>query len=98
MYALTNCVKQVAHADACGGQNAVKYGFLGENVVSQLADFFREEPLAVVAETLDFFLNECTVDEAPTVEEVAVWEGIFMQRGGKFVNLAVCCRDWLAQA
>lgn len=65
--------------------------------MSELDDFFREESLGAVAETLDFFLNESTADEAPSREEVLRWQVILVQRGGKFVNLAACCCDWLEQ-
>ena len=40
-------------------------------IVSELIDLIQTEPAGVVAETLDFLLHECSLDEAPSAEEVA---------------------------
>lgn len=55
------------------------------------------EPSAVVAETLDFLLYECSLDEAPSPEEVRRWQEILLARGGKFVRLAQICETWLEE-
>lgn len=48
-----------------------------------------------VAETLQFMLEECALDEAPDRETVAQWRDILQQRGGKFERLAQICQTWL---
>ena len=49
------------------------------------------------AETLDFWLNESSLDEAPSAEEVAQWQAVLDERGGRFVRLAMMCADWLEE-
>ncbi len=65
--------------------------------MTELDEFFRHEPAGAAAETLDFWLNECSRDEAPSAAEVARWQAIFAERGGKFARLADWCADWLAE-
>lgn len=65
--------------------------------MSGLDEFFRTESPAAAAETLDFWLNECSRDEAPSAEEVAQWQAIFRARGGKFARLADWCGEWLEE-
>ena len=63
----------------------------------ELLDFFRTETVGAAAETLDFWLNECSLDEAPSAEEVAQWQAVLDERGGRFVRLAMMCADWLEE-
>ncbi|WP_373741686.1 dioxygenase [Neisseria sp.] len=65
--------------------------------MSELLDLIRTESAGVVAETLDFWLYECSIDEAPTAVEVEHWRDILQERGGKFVRLAEVCRTWLEE-
>ncbi|EGV38365.1 hypothetical protein [Neisseria weaveri] len=65
--------------------------------MSELLEFFQTENAGDVAETLDFWLYECSIDEAPDADEVAVWCEILEKRGGKFVKLADMCRQWLKE-
>lgn len=60
-------------------------------------DLIRTESAAVVAETLDFLLYECSLDEAPSRDDVERWCGILQARGGKFERLAQTCRVWLEE-
>ena len=64
-------------------------------IVSELIDLIQTEPAGVVAETLDFLLHECSLDEAPSAEEVAQWRDLLTARGGKFLKLADACQAWL---
>ena len=63
--------------------------------MSELTDLIRTESAAVVAETLDFLLYECSIDEAPHAEEVAQWRDVLQARGGKFGRLAQLCQSRL---
>ncbi len=65
--------------------------------MSELLEFFRTETVGAAAETLDFWLNECSLDEAPSAEEVAQWQAVLDARGGRFTRLAAMCSDWLAE-
>ena len=65
--------------------------------MSELLDLIQTESAGIVAETLDFWLNECSLDEAPTAEEVTRWRNILTQRGGKFSRLATLCQTWLIE-
>ncbi|ENV5461128.1 ring hydroxylating dioxygenase [Neisseria gonorrhoeae] len=49
----------------------------------------------VIEETLDFLLYECSIDDAPSAEEVAQWRDILAARGGKFLRLSKICQTWL---
>lgn len=66
-------------------------------LMSELLDFFRTENVGMVAETLDFWLNECSLGEAPTTQEVAQWQSVFAARGGRFGRLAEQCEQWLVE-
>ena len=63
--------------------------------MSELLEFFRTETVGAAAETLDFWLNECSLDEAPTIEEVKLWRDELDKRGGKFIRLSTICQKWL---
>ena len=45
--------------------------------------------------TLDFWLYECSMDEAPSAAEVTQWRDILNARGGRFSRLAALCQTWL---
>ncbi|NUE65802.1 MULTISPECIES: dioxygenase [Snodgrassella] len=47
------------------------------------------------AEVLDFWLNECSLDQAPDTQTVQQWQQLFQQRGSKFIRLASLCQQWL---
>ena len=66
-------------------------------IVSELIDLIQTEPAGVVAETLDVLLHECSLDEAPSAEEVAQWRDLLTERGGKFLKIADTCQAWLNQ-
>ena len=66
-------------------------------IVSELIDLIQTEPAGVEAETLDFLLHECSLDEAPSAEEVAQWRDLLTERGGKFLKIADTCQAWLNQ-
>ncbi|MCP1660826.1 dioxygenase [Neisseria perflava] len=63
--------------------------------MTELFDLIQTESVGVVEETLDFWLYECSLDEAPGRDEVAQWCDMLQQRGGKFVRLAGICQTWL---
>ncbi|WP_416192665.1 dioxygenase [Neisseria sp. CCUG12390] len=60
-----------------------------------LIDLIQTESVGTVEETLDFLLYECSMDDAPSREEVAQWRDLLNTRGGKFVRLAKICQTWL---
>lgn len=62
--------------------------------MTEIINLIRTESVGTIEETLDFWLYECSLDEAPTHEEVALWEEELKQRGGKFLRLAQICRTW----
>lgn len=53
-----------------------------------------QESYGDIQETLAFFLEECSLDEAPTTQEVQQWQLILAQRGGKFEKLAALCQQY----
>lgn len=63
--------------------------------MSELIDLIQTETVGTVEETLDFWLYECSVEDAPDREEVAYWRDLLNTRGGKFVRLAQICQTWL---
>lgn len=65
--------------------------------MSELLDLIRTESVGTVAETLDFCLYECSLDEAPAHAEVAQWRDELYARGGKFLRLANICQTWLEE-
>lgn len=63
----------------------------------ELIDLIQTESVGLVDETLNFFLDECSISEAPSRDEVAQWQSLLQARGGKFQRLAQRCQDWLAE-
>lgn len=70
---------------------------LFSQTMSPLLELMSTEAPATVAETLDFFLYECSLDEAPSIQEVEAWHDILHKRGGKFTRLAAQCQTWLEE-
>lgn len=62
---------------------------------SELNAMMQHDAYADVQETLLFLLEECSLDEAPSLAEVAQWQAIFNQRGGKFQKLAHLCEQFI---
>lgn len=51
--------------------------FLSDGLtMPELTDLTQQEAAGTVAETLDFWLYECSIDEAPAAAEVAQWRDI----------------------
>ena len=70
--------------------------FLSDGLtMPELTDLMQQDAAGTVAETLDFWLYECSIDEAPSAAEVAQWRDILAARGGKFTRLAQICQTWL---
>lgn len=44
---------------------------------------------------IDFFLWECEITQAPSVDQVTQWETVLRQRGGKYIRYAQLCADWI---
>ncbi|WP_274572364.1 dioxygenase [Neisseria leonii] len=65
--------------------------------MSELTELIRCETVGIVEETLDFMLNECSLDEAPDAAQVRAWQAVLTARGGRFIRLADMCADWLAE-
>lgn len=63
--------------------------------MQEINELIQTETPAIVSETLDFMLYECSLDEAPAAEDVARWRDILRARGGKFLRLADLCQTWL---
>lgn len=63
----------------------------------EFLDLIRHESVGIVAETLDFWLNECAISEAPSAAEVSEWQSLLAARGGKFDRLAKLCETWLEE-
>ncbi|MBS5836016.1 MULTISPECIES: hypothetical protein [Neisseriaceae] len=63
--------------------------------MNELLELIQTESIGTVEETLDFFLYECSLDEAPTIEEVKLWRDELDKRGGKFIRLSAICQKWL---
>ncbi|MFQ3070413.1 dioxygenase [Neisseria polysaccharea] len=63
--------------------------------MSELNRLIQTESVAVIEETLNFLLYECSIDDAPTVEEIAVWRDMLAARGRKFLRLSKICQTWL---
>ena len=63
--------------------------------MQEINELIQTETPAIVGETLDFMLYECSLDEAPAAEDVARWRDILRARGGKFLRLADLCQTWL---
>ena len=63
--------------------------------MDDLSKLMHTESAGTVQSVLDFWLNECALDQAPTAAEVRMWCELLQQRGGPFVRLAQLCQDWL---
>lgn len=50
--------------------------------MNELLELIQTESVGTVEETLDFFLYECSLDEAPTIEEVKLLRDELDKRGG----------------
>lgn len=61
----------------------------------ELLNLIRHDGVGDVQETLQFLLEECSIDEAPQREEVVQWRDILAQRGSKFARLAAMCQQFL---
>lgn len=65
--------------------------------MNELNELIQTGSAADIRETLDFLLNECTLDETPNRETVQTWAHILQQRGGKFSSLAHLCEQFLQE-
>lgn len=63
--------------------------------MSELDRLVQTESAAIIEETLNFLLYECSIDDAPSAAEVAGWKDALNRRGGKFTRLAQICQTWL---
>lgn len=53
---------------------------------------------ADIRETLDFLLNECSIDDMPSHELVSQWRDVLLQRGGQFAKIATdLCEPFLQE-
>lgn len=59
---------------------------------SELTQSMQTESFGDIQEILHFLLEECSIDEAPSIDEIRQWQQILQQRGGKFVRLSEQCR------
>lgn len=66
-------------------------------MMQEITRFFQTESVSECDSLLDFWLNECSIDEAPEPATVQIWQQIFQARQGKFNRLAGICRQWLAE-
>ena len=57
--------------------------------MTQILELIQTESVGVVEETLDFLLYECSIEDAPTAEEVEQWRDILNGRSNKFSLLAI---------
>ncbi|MGF6147782.1 Uncharacterised protein [Kingella potus] len=62
--------------------------------MNEITQFLRTAAPAEARETLEFMLYECSLDEAPDPDTVALWQSVLQERGGKFAALADMCRNW----
>ena len=63
--------------------------------MTELAQLIQTDSYGEVQETLQFLLEECSLDQAPSREEIAQWRDILATRGGKFQALAQQCQQFL---
>lgn len=63
--------------------------------MDNITQLFHSDSVGVCAEVLDFWLYECSLDEAPDAAQVSTWRNVFRQRGGAFRRLADTCQQWL---
>ena len=65
--------------------------------MSELNRLIQTESVTVIEETLNFLLYECSIDDAPSTEEIAVCRDTLAARSGKFLRLSKLCRTWLEE-
>lgn len=65
--------------------------------MNEITKHIQNDGAGEIAETLQFMLEECPLDEAPNREIVQQWRDILQQRGGKFIRLAQVCQTWLEE-
>lgn len=65
---------------------------------TELTQMLAHDAYGGIQETLLFFLEECSLDEAPSDDEIRHWQHILEQRGGKFLKLAALCADHLTRS
>ena len=63
--------------------------------MTELTQLIQTDSYGEVQETLQFLLEECSLDQAPNREEIAQWRDILAMRGGKFQALAQQCQQSL---
>ena len=63
--------------------------------MTELTQLIQTDSYGEVQETLQFLLEECSLDQAPSREEIAQWRDILATRGGKFQALAQQCQQSL---
>lgn len=63
--------------------------------MNEITQHIQNDGVGEVAETLQFMLEECALDESPDRETVEQWCGILRQRGDSFARLVVMCELWL---
>ena len=63
--------------------------------MNEVTHLFKTEAAGTCAEVLDFWLYECSLDEAPDAAQVAAWRAVFQARAGAFTRLATICQSWL---
>ena len=54
--------------------------------MNEVTHLFKTEAAGTCAEVLDFWLYECSLDEAPDAAQVAAWRDVFQARGGAFAG------------
>lgn len=67
------------------------------NMNDALNHIMQHDSFAEAKETLLFLLEECSLDESPSLNEVAHWQTIFTQRGGSFLKLAERCQQFIQE-
>jgi len=63
--------------------------------MTELTQLIQTDSYGEVQETLQFLLEECSLDQAPSREEIAQWRDILATRGDKFQALAQQCQQFL---
>lgn len=63
--------------------------------MTELNQLIQTASYGEVQETLQFFLEECSLDQAPSHEEISQWRDMLTARGGKFQTLAQQCQQYL---
>lgn len=64
-------------------------------MMKEITKHIQSDSVSEVAETLQFMLEECTLDESPDLQTVQCWRDILQQRGHSFSHLAQMCQTWL---